>query len=159
MIETASGLDSGASVLDRLSADSLDRLLRLGESRSFELGAMVLDEGGETPFLGVLEAGRVALRLRVPELGHRVSILTIEPGELLGWSVLVPPYRTTVDAVATEPSTLLAIDAAALRRELTTNHDLAAELLPIVLETLSARLAASWHQLLDLFAARTTEPW
>jgi CRP/FNR family transcriptional regulator, cyclic AMP receptor protein len=159
MIETASGLDSGASVLDRLSADSLDRLLALGQSRSFEPGAMVLDEGGETPFLGVLEAGRIALRLRVPELGHRVSILTIEPGELLGWSALVPPYRTTVDAVASEPAALLAIDAGALRRELASNHDLAAELLPIVLETLSARLAASWHQLLDLFAARTTEPW
>ena len=159
MIDTASGFDTGASAFDRLSTDSLDRLLQLGGSRSFDVGALVLHEGRETPFLGVLESGRVALRLRVPELGHRVSILTIEPGELLGWSALVPPYRATVDAIATEPSEVLAIDAAALRRELAANHDLAAELLPIVLETLSTRLAGSWHQLLDLFAARTPTPW
>ena len=159
MPESASALDSISSALDRLPAESLDRLLRLGQTRSFELGAMVLHEERETPFLGVLESGRVALRLRVPELGHRVSILTIEPGEILGWSALVPPYRATVDAIATEPSRILAIDAAELRRELAKDHDLAAELLPIVLEALSARLSASWHQLLDLFATRAPQPW
>jgi CRP/FNR family transcriptional regulator, cyclic AMP receptor protein len=158
MIDPASPLEP-AGALDRLPAGSLDRLVRLGGPRTFDVGAMILHEGRETPFLGVLESGRVALRLRVPELGDRVSILTIEPGELLGWSALVPPYRATVDAIATEPSTVLAIDAAALRHELATDHELAAELLPIVLEALSARLSASWHQLLDLFATRTPEPW
>jgi CRP/FNR family transcriptional regulator, cyclic AMP receptor protein len=159
MIDTASALDAGASALDRLPVESLGRLIRLGRTRSFEVGRMILHEGGETPFLGVLESGRVALRLRVPELGRRVSILTIEPGELLGWSALVPPYRSTVDAVATEASTVLAIDAAELRRALAADHDLAAELLPIVLEALSARLSASWHQLLDQFATQTPDPW
>lgn len=158
MINT-SALDSGAGPLERLSVESLDRLTQLGQRQSFDIGAMILDEGRETPFLGVLESGRVALRLRVPELGQRVSILTIEPGELLGWSALVPPYRATVDAVATEPSTVLAIDPVELRRALATDHDLAAELLPVVLEALSTRLSASWHQLLDLFGNRAPAPW
>jgi CRP-like cAMP-binding protein len=126
---------------------------------SFGAGATILEEGGETPFLGVLETGRVALRLRFPEQGDRVTILTIEPGELLGWSAVVAPFRATVDAIATEPTTLLAIDAAELRAALAQDCDLAAELLPVVLESLSMRLAGSWHQLLDLFANRAPEPW
>jgi CRP-like cAMP-binding protein len=153
------GLNAPVSVLDHLSASARELVGRMTRLRQFEAGATVLEEGRETPFLGVVETGRVALRLRLPELGDRVTILTIDPGELLGWSAVVAPYRATVDAVASERTTLLAIDAADLRSALAHDCDLAAEVLPLVLESLSARLTGSWHQLLDLFAIRTAEPW
>ena len=35
--------------------------------------------------------GRVALRVRVPERGPP-TILTVEPGDVVGWSALVPPF-------------------------------------------------------------------
>lgn len=159
MTDNAIGIDRAASVLDNLSGYARERLLRISRVEAFEAGTAILVEGGETPFLGVVDVGRVALRLRVPEQGDRVTILTIEPGELLGWSAVVAPFRATVDAIATERTTLLAIDAAELRSQLARDCDLAAEVLPLVLESLSARLAGSWHQLLDLFAIRTPEPW
>jgi CRP-like cAMP-binding protein len=62
--------------------------------------------------------------------------------------------------VATEPTRLLAIDAKALRERLAVDHELAAELLPLILDSVSDRLGASWQQLLDMYAARpTTQPW
>ena len=122
-------------------------------------GAIVLREGADTPFLASIEIGRVALRLRVPERGDRLTILTVEPGELVGWSAVVPPYRATVDAVATAPTRLLAIDAVALRERLAADCELAAELLPLVLGSVSERLTASWQQLLDTFRAGDQEPW
>lgn len=125
----------------------------------FPAGAVVLREGADTPFLGFIETGRVALRLRVPERGEALTIVTIEPGEILGWSAVVEPFRATVDAVATEATHLVALDAAALRTALATDRELAAGLLPLVLESLSARLTSSWSQLLDLFSTGGTEPW
>jgi CRP-like cAMP-binding protein len=101
----------------------------------------------------------VALRLRVPELGDRVTIVTIEPGEILGWSAVVAPYRATVDAVATERARILVFDAGTLRERLASDDALAAALLPEVLEAVSRRLTTSWHQLLDLFATRGQEAW
>lgn len=146
------------TVLDRLSPQVSGRLAPLARPIEFDAGATVLREGVDTPFLGAILSGRVALRLRVPELGDRITIVTIEPGELIGWSAVVPPYRATVDAVATEPTRLLAIDASALRDRLAEDRDLAAELLPLILDSVSDRLGASWQQLLDMYAMRVAAP-
>jgi CRP-like cAMP-binding protein len=146
------------STLDRLSPPVHARLAELTRPMAYDAGAVVLREGLDTPFLGAILEGRVALRLRVPERGDRLTIVTVEPGELLGWSAVVPPYRATVDAVATERTRLLAVDAPALRERLASDHDLAAELLPLVLESVSDRLSASWQQLLDMFGSREG-PW
>lgn len=146
------------SVLDRLAPPVRGRLNGLGTMLTYEPGGEILRAGAAAPFLAVVERGRVALRLRVPERG-RVTIVTVEPGELLGWSAVVPPYRATVDAVATEPTRLVAYDAAALREQLASDCELAAALLPLVLESVSERLSASWDQLLDLFGPQPWEPW
>lgn len=147
------------AAFDRLPPAVLERLLPLATHLDFPFGALVLREGAESPFLGLVETGRVALRLRVPERGERLTIVTVEPGDLLGWSAVVAPYRATVEAVATEPARILAFEATALRECLATDAELAAALLPVVLESVSHRLTTSWNQLLDLFGAQAPEPW
>lgn len=146
------------SALERLPTPLRARLNALGTMHTYEPGAEILRAGMPTPFLGVVERGRVALRLRVPERG-RVTIVTVEAGELLGWSAVVPPYRATVDAVATMPTRIVAYDAVALRARLAVDCELAAALLPLVLESVSERLSGSWDQLLDLFRTQPWEPW
>lgn len=146
------------SVLDRLPPAVRAELNALGTMHTYEPGGEILRAGAPAPFLAVIERGRAALRLRVPERG-RVTIVTVEPGELLGWSAVVPPYRATVDAVATEPTRLIAYGAATLREHLARDCELAAALLPLVLESVSERLSASWDQLLDPFGAQPWEPW
>ena len=147
------------SAFDRLSPNVQARLAGLMRPVDYRAGAVVLREGIDTPFLGAILGGRIALGLRVPELGDRLTIVTIEPGELIGWSAVVPPYRATVDAIATEPTHLLAIDAAALREHLAGDCEMAGELLPLVLASVSHRLSASWQQLLDVFGVGAPEPW
>jgi CRP-like cAMP-binding protein len=61
--------------------------------------------------------------------------------------------------VATERARILTFDAAPLRERLAADPELAAALLPLVLESVSMRLTTSWHQLLDLFSSRVPEPW
>lgn len=146
------------SVLDRLPPEVRARLNVLGTMLAYEPGDQIMRAGAPAPFLAVVERGRVALRLRVPERG-RVTIVTVEPGELVGWSAVVPPFRATVDAVATTPTRLIAYDAAAVRERLTADCELAANLLPLVLESVSERLSASWDQLLDVFRTQPWEPW
>lgn len=148
-----------ATAFARLSPRAWAALAPLCHGIDVAPGATVLREGTDTPFLASIETGRIALRLRVPERGDRLTILTIEPGELLGWSAVVPPYRATVDAIATLPTRLLAIDAVTLRERLAADCELAAELLPLVLESVSERLTGSWQQLLDMFRAGEQEPW
>ena len=147
-----------STALGPLSPGSRTRLAAIAGHAAFATGEIVLHDGAPTPFLGLVESGRIGLRLTVPERGDQ-TVVTIEPGELVGWSAVVPPYRATTQAVALVPTRIETFEARALRDALASDRELAAELLPILLACVSDRLTTSWQQLLDLFAAGPPEPW
>jgi len=143
-----------------LSPHALERLAECcAATASYPAGATIMREGSATDPFGIVTSGRVALRLLVPERGP-VTILTVEPGDIIGWSALVPPYRATSTAVATEPTTVLAFDLRRLRAVLREDPALAATLYPRVLEAVARRLTATRHQLLDLYGREAESvPW
>jgi CRP/FNR family cyclic AMP-dependent transcriptional regulator len=147
-----------SSALRTLEAGPRARLEAIAGHAVFTAGEIVLRDGAITPFLGLVEAGRIGLRLSVPERGNQ-TVVTIEPGELVGWSAVVPPYRATAEAVALEPTRVVIFEAAALRELLATDAELAGQLLPAILATVSDRLTTSWQQLLDLFSTGSPEVW
>lgn len=134
---------------------------RLGQSIArldLEAGVTFMHEGEVTDFLAFVLRGRVGLQMRVPERGP-ITILTVEAGDIVGWSAVVEPFRATTSATTLEPTELAIIEADTLRGLLATDGDLAAVLLPRVLQTVVARLAATRVQLLDLFDGRDADPW
>jgi CRP-like cAMP-binding protein len=138
-------------------------LTRLGDccasARSYAAGDEIMREGDDRHPFGIVITGRVALRLLVPERGA-ITILTVEPGDVVGWSALVAPYRATSTAVAVEPTDLLEFDAEALRRALREDPALAATVYPRILEAVARRLGATRHQLLDLYTQQAERvPW
>ncbi len=141
-----------------LPEDVLARLEPLARSASYVAGAEILREGDPTSDLGVVLRGRVALRLRVPERGP-TTILTVEEGDIIGWSVLVPPHRATSSVVALVPTDLLLFDGAGLRAALDADRVLAAAVYRSLFEAIANRLTGTRRQLLDLFARPADEPW
>jgi CRP/FNR family transcriptional regulator, cyclic AMP receptor protein len=134
------------------------RLARLCQVRLAEPGEVLLREGGETTRLGVVRSGRVALRLQVPGRGSP-TVLTVEAGDVFGWSAVVPPYRATSTAIAIERSELLVFEARALRDALDEDEDLAAAIYPRLLRAVARRLEATRLQLLDVFARAEEAAW
>ncbi len=142
----------------RLPEAELGRLQAHARSASYEAGAEILREGDLTRDLGIVVQGRVALRLRVPERGM-TTVLTVEAGEIIGWSAVVPPHRSTSTVIAVVPTDLMLLDGAALRTELDADPVLAAAVYRSLLEALAARLTGTRMQLLDLFSQHRDEPW
>ena len=134
------------------------RLAALSRERNADTGEILLREGSETTQLGVVRSGRVALRLQVPGRGSP-TVLTVEAGDVFGWSAVVPPYRATSTAIAIEPSELLVFEARALRDALDEDEDLAAALYPRLLRAVARRLEATRLQLLDVFARAEEAAW
>ncbi|HEU5205582.1 MAG TPA: cyclic nucleotide-binding domain-containing protein [Candidatus Limnocylindrales bacterium] len=147
-----------APFLGGLTVSERRRLADLARPLAVEPGTVLLREGSETTELGIVRTGRVALRLTVPMRGIH-TILTVEPGDVFGWSALVPPFRSTSTAVATEPTTGVVFPARALREALDRDEELAAALYPRILRTVARRLEATRLQLLDLFAQDAGTPW
>jgi CRP/FNR family cyclic AMP-dependent transcriptional regulator len=114
-------------------------------------GTELLREGEPAESFAIVLSGRIALRMLVPERGM-VTILTVEPGDVVGWSALVPPHRATSTAVAIEPVELLAFDGHALREALRTDCALSAAIYPRLIHAVGRRLTNTRLQLLDLFA-------
>jgi CRP-like cAMP-binding protein len=146
-----------------LGPEAVARLAGIAEVRAVEPGIELTREGQPTEALGIVLSGRVALRTLVPERGM-VTILTVEPGDVVGWSALVPPHRATSQAVTIEPVTILELPGERLRALLRADHALAASVYPRVLTVVSRRLAATRLQLLDLFdreewRRREVVPW
>ncbi len=129
-------------------------------AREYEAPARtrLLRETEETRELSLLLRGRVSLNEHVPGRGT-VTLMTVEPGDVFGWTSLIPPFRATSTVTAIEPVKVIAFDAARLRAMVRSDCELAAGVYQQVLEAVVRRLLATRQQLLDVYRADTIEPW
>ncbi|MDP3972869.1 MAG: cyclic nucleotide-binding domain-containing protein, partial [Candidatus Nanopelagicales bacterium] len=97
-----------------------------------------------------LQSGRVAVGVHVPQLGLSI-IETLNSGDVLGWSWLLPPYRWTFDAIGIKAGRAIQIEAAPVRELLTGNP---VEALPLVMAmagVMNERLHSARARLLNLY--------
>jgi CRP/FNR family transcriptional regulator, cyclic AMP receptor protein len=147
--DTWFGADLPASTRARVAV--LGRLVEIPE------GSVVVREGMPCQALGVVISGRIALRLGLPG-GEDRTILTVEAGDVFGWSAVLPPAISTSTGIAVAPSTAILFDGDELRAALAVDCELAAALYQRLLVTVARRLTATRVQLLDLYRPGY-QPW
>jgi CRP/FNR family cyclic AMP-dependent transcriptional regulator len=111
-----------------LSDDEVKRLAPLCSDFAAVEGSVLFREGRAASRLFLVTDGQIALRkgIRSP-LGKRwrhTTVAVCRPGEAVGWSALVQPYRHPLSAVAWESSRLLRIDAKIVRKMLDSSPEL-----------------------------------
>lgn len=116
----------------------------------FDAGEFILREGEEANHFFLIRHGKVALEVFAPNRGS-LAIQTLEEGDILGWSWLIPPYQWRFDARAVELTRAIALDGKCLRAKCEEDHDLGYELLKRFAAILGRRLDATRFQLLDLY--------
>jgi CRP/FNR family transcriptional regulator, cyclic AMP receptor protein len=129
--------------------DLVARLGRRAEERGFDTGELLVREGDPADEFLLLFSGKVAIELGPPDRPGG-TIQTVGPGEVVGWSWLLPPYRWRLDARALKPTRALALPAedvrAALDERPADGYRFLLKLLPVVAQ----RLENTQLQLLDL---------
>ena len=117
----------------------------------FKGNTYIFKEGDEANTFYLLREGRVALEIFAPQ--HRPIIVeTLEEGEILGWSWLLPPYQWKFHAHAMADTRAIAIDGKCLRNKCEENHDLGYEVLKRFSQIIELRLEAAILQLIDVYA-------
>ncbi|MCM2256861.1 MAG: cyclic nucleotide-binding domain-containing protein [Vicinamibacteria bacterium] len=89
-------------LLAGLSAQDATDLLARGRRQRLEAGASLFQLGTVAAAIYLVERGRIRLTLPI-HLGGRSEEVAVEerlPGQLVGWSGLVPPHRFTLSASA-----------------------------------------------------------
>ena len=113
-------------------------------------GQHLFREGRAADHAFLVTHGHIGIELHLPHRGA-VAVSTVGPGELLGWSWLLAPHVWHFDATARSAARLVALDAATVRAGCDRNPALDHRLTRQVIRTMTARLEAARHQLLDLY--------
>jgi CRP/FNR family cyclic AMP-dependent transcriptional regulator len=131
-------------------APQLARLAACGILVRYDAGQHIFDEGESATRFFLLIEGRVELQTFTP--GHGAApIATIQAGDALGWSWLFPPYRWHFDAIAREPTQMVALDARCFRERCEADHDLGYIILYRIAFIMMYRLQRTRLQLLDVY--------
>jgi CRP/FNR family cyclic AMP-dependent transcriptional regulator len=112
-------------------------------------GEYLASEGASANAFYLIQAGHIALEAQVTGRGV-VRLQTLGPGEVVGWSWLVPPHRWRFDCVAIDDVKGISFDAAWLREQCECDHELGYRLLKHLLGVVSGRLAAARLRLPDV---------
>ena len=140
-----------------MSPAIVSRLAEMGEIRDFPANAPIISAGAPCPALGLLLDGCVALRIRVPGDPAR-TILTLEGGDIVGWSAILPPSVATATAVAIVPTRVMLFERGRLAAAMSADCTLAEAVTRRILQAVARRLQATRLQLLDVYRPER-EPW
>ncbi len=151
-MHTIDELLSESPALAGLSADHRATVAGCARLRVFAPGERIMREGEPAGDFYVLRRGAVALETPAPGRGA-VTLQTLHDGDLLGWSWLVPPYRTVFDARAVRETHAIAVDGACLRGKCDADPALGYALLRAVATVFASRLHDTRLRLLDLYGS------
>jgi CRP/FNR family cyclic AMP-dependent transcriptional regulator len=136
--------------LSDMDANMIKTLTSCASNVVFQEGALLFHEGEDAKLFYLIRSGRVGLEIQAGERGA-IRIQTIGPGEVLGWSWLISPYKWHFDAIALEQIHAFSIDASCLRTKCETDHHFGYEMLRRFSAVLERRLDATRLQLLDMY--------
>jgi CRP/FNR family transcriptional regulator, cyclic AMP receptor protein len=133
-----------------MSPLQLELLAGCASNVRFDAGAVLFREGDEANAFYVIRHGTVAIEVYAPPRGG-MTIETIEPGEVIGWSWLFPPYRWHFDARALSQVRATAFDGSCLRGKCDEDPALGYDLMKRFAQVMTERLQWTRLRLLDVY--------
>jgi CRP-like cAMP-binding protein len=133
-----------------LSDEHMRTIVGCAQNMRFEEGSYIIREGEVANTFYLIRTGRVALEIDVSGRGG-LRIETSGPGEILGWSWLISPYRWHFSGVAVMDTHAIALDGECLRNKCDTDPHFGYEMLKRLAQVMESRLDATRLQLLDMY--------
>jgi CRP/FNR family cyclic AMP-dependent transcriptional regulator len=152
-METLQGILSAHPFFDDLPAHYLELIAGCASNVRFEAGDFIFHEGEEADRFYLIREGKVALQICSERRGP-LNILTLQEGDILGWSWLFPPYRWKFSAKSIDPTRAFAIDGKCLRGKAEEDHDLGYDLLMRWAPVVERALEATRLQLVNVYQDR-----
>jgi len=154
MTKTLAEVVSAHPLLAGLPGQTVATIAGCAQNVSFNPGDLLLAESDPANTLYLLRRGRVAIEVHSPGRGP-IVIETVDPGAVVGWSWLVPPYRWHFDARAVGAVGAVAVDGACLREKAEADPELGYALMKRMAGVLLERLQMTRLRLLDLYGTNS----
>jgi CRP-like cAMP-binding protein len=97
-------------------------LAKVAEEKSVQIDHYFSHEGEELDTLYLILEGEISAIITLPQDNREVTLNTLGPDEIFGWSSLVPPYTANIGTKTVVPSRVVAFDARELRKIFNEDH-------------------------------------
>ena len=138
--------------LDGMEEKHIKLIVGCASNVRFGEGEYVFREGEDASQFYFIRHGKLALEMYRPRKGA-VVVQTLQPGDVLGWSWLVPPYRRHYDCRASELTRAIAVDGTCLRGKCDEDHDLGYQFMKRFAHVFELELQGTRLQLLDIYGS------
>ena len=138
-----------------ISDEHMQTLVGCASNVRFPEGAYIIREGELANKFYLIRSGRVALEIDVAGRGS-LRIQTTGPGEILGWSWLISPYRWHFSGVAVLETRAIALDGECLRNKCERDPAFGYDMLQRLAQVMESRLEATRLQLIDMYGDATS---
>jgi CRP/FNR family cyclic AMP-dependent transcriptional regulator len=128
----------------------LERLSYYARRATFRPDTQIFHEGGHAERFWLIREGLVQLHTHLPGRGQ-VTVETLRPGAVLGWSWLFPPFAWHFSAVAVEATLTVEFDGPAVQRLCDGSPELGYQLTKRFLNVVYERMQATRLRLIDVY--------
>ncbi|MBN2491279.1 MAG: cyclic nucleotide-binding domain-containing protein [Planctomycetes bacterium] len=133
-----------------MKADYITSLVGCASNAHFAARKNIFNQDDPADHFYIIQSGKVAIDIESSDRGV-ITIETIGPGKVLGWSWLFPPYRWHYAARAVEDTKAIAMDARCLRGKFEEDPAMGYEMMKRFSAIMLRRMQRARIQLLDMF--------
>jgi CRP/FNR family cyclic AMP-dependent transcriptional regulator len=144
----------GISFLNDIDPDNLQQIASIAEIRVYDTNDILFHEGEPAEYVYLVVTGRIMLEL-CPATIYQKNLMSVGPGEMLGWSSFVEQRNYASTGVVTAPTQLVKIDGKRLRAICDRDPEFGYDFMHRIMRALAKRLTTTWSQLANIYVPNT----
>ena len=137
------------SLICELNGEQLNEMVEMCLEETFEVGEYLCRQGRPQEKVYVIADGLVGIYLELGPMYKR-QLQAASNCEVVGWSAMVPPYRSTATVIAIEKTRVLAFDGRGLLDLCFTNPEMGCKLGRGLACVVALRLHSAYTQLMGV---------
>ncbi|MEM0440613.1 MAG: Crp/Fnr family transcriptional regulator [Candidatus Caldarchaeum sp.] len=140
-----------------LDEEKINALASIGSLARYTAGQKIFEENEVHRKFYLIVYGQIALYFYIPGRGE-FRFETIGPGQVLGWSSLVPPFKKTAGAIVLENTLSIVFDSEKILRMIEADKGFGCEIYRRIIEVVGDRLKAARIRLIDMYGKPEAKP-
>ena len=138
------------SFLQGIDPDHLQQIGSIAEIRAYNANEILFHEGETAEHVYLVVTGKIMLEL-CPATVYQKNLMSVGPGEMLGWSSFVEQRNYASTGVVVAPTRLVEIDGKRLRAICDKDPEFGYDFMHRMMRALAKRLTTTWSQLANIY--------
>jgi len=144
----------GIRFLNDIDQEHLQQIASIAEIRVYDANDVLFHEGESAEHVYFVVTGKIVLEL-CPATIYQKNLMSVGPGEMLGWSSFVEQRNYASTGVVVSPTQLVKIDGKKLRAICDRDPEFGYDFMHRIMRALANRLTTTWSQLANIYVPNT----